>query len=96
MNGMDLNLIKKTKDIVKIPIVYCGGIGSLEDIKKALKNDIAGVAGGSFFVFYGPHKAVLSHICEEIKFLIIKKFVQDVEDTTAEGIYFDENSICNY
>ena len=74
MNGMDLNLIKKTKDIVKIPIVYCGGIGSLEDIKKALKNDIAGVAGGSFFVFYGPHKAVLiTYPSEEIKFLINQK-----------------------
>tara|TARA_B100001121_G_C18579046_1_gene568754 strand:- start:184 stop:936 length:753 start_codon:yes stop_codon:yes gene_type:complete len=70
MKGMDLNLINKTKDIVKIPVIYCGGIGKFDDIKIAFQNDIAGVAGGSFFVFYGPKKAVLiSYPSEEIRYL---------------------------
>lgn len=59
MKGMDLNLIKLSNKIVNLPVVYVGGIGSILDIKKAFKYEISGVSAGSFFVFYGPHKAVL-------------------------------------
>jgi len=59
MKGMDINLIKITKDITSLPIVYCGGIGSIEHIKEAFNYQISGVSAGSYFVFYGPHKAVL-------------------------------------
>ncbi len=59
MNGMNYNIIEKTKEIINLPIIYCGGIGSILDIKNAFKYDISGVSAGSFFVFYGPHKAVL-------------------------------------
>jgi cyclase len=70
MLGMDLNLIKMTNNIVSLPIIYSGGIGSIEDIKNALKHDISGISAGSFFFFYGPHKAVLiSYPYEEFKCL---------------------------
>tara|TARA_B100001250_G_C19670138_1_gene731117 strand:+ start:49 stop:801 length:753 start_codon:yes stop_codon:yes gene_type:complete len=59
MKGMDLNLIKLSNKIVNLPIVYVGGIGSILDIQKAFEYEISGVSAGSFFVFYGPHKAVL-------------------------------------
>ncbi len=59
MDGMNYNIIEKTKDATNLPIIYCGGIGSILDIKNAFNQDISGVAAGSFFVFYGPHKAVL-------------------------------------
>ena len=68
MNGMDDDLIKKTKEEVNLPIIYCGGIGSTLDIKSAFKHNISAVGVGSFFIFYGPHKAVLiSYPHEEFK-----------------------------
>ena len=59
MNGMNLKLIEATSKIVNIPIIYLGGIGSINDIDKAFKFEISAVSAGSFFIFYGPHKAVL-------------------------------------
>ena len=59
MKGMDLNLIRETLDLVEIPIVYGGGIGSDKDIKDAFLNNANAITAGSFFIFYGPHKAVL-------------------------------------
>ena len=59
MSGMDLDLINSTNNIVNLPIIYSGGIGSIDDIKNALKYNISGVSAGSFFVYYGPYKAVL-------------------------------------
>ena len=59
MTGMDLKLIELTCDVVNLPIIYTGGIGSINHIKDAFRYNISGVSGGSFFIFYGPHKAVL-------------------------------------
>ena len=59
MKGMDLNLIRETLNLVDIPIVYGGGIGSEKDIKDAFLNSANAITAGSFFIFYGPHKAVL-------------------------------------
>lgn len=59
MNGMNFKLIEATSKIVNIPIIYLGGIGSIDDIDKAFKFEISAVSAGSFFIFYGPHKAVL-------------------------------------
>ena len=59
MKGMDLSLIELTRKIVNLPIVYTGGVGSISDIKKAFNYEISAISAGSFFVFYGPHKAVL-------------------------------------
>ena len=39
--------------------IYTGGIGSITHIKEAFRYNISGVSGGSFFIFYGPYKAVL-------------------------------------
>lgn len=60
MTGYDLDLIRQLSDAVRIPVVGCGGAGSLLDLQKAVKEGQASaVAAGSLFVFYGPHKAVL-------------------------------------
>ena len=59
MNGMNLELIEKTSKIVNLPMIYLGGVGSIKDIKEAFKFEISAVSAGSFFIFYGPHKAVL-------------------------------------
>ncbi len=60
MQGYDIGLMKKVTDAVSIPVIACGGAGSLDDFKKVKAlADVSAVAAGSFFVFYGKHKAVL-------------------------------------
>jgi cyclase len=40
-------------------MIALGGISSLIDIKDAVDAGASAVAVGSFFVFHGPHRAVL-------------------------------------
>jgi imidazole glycerol-phosphate synthase subunit HisF len=58
--GYDIELIKKVTAAVNIPVVALGGAGCMDDFVKAVQEGHASaVAAGSFFVFYGPHRAVL-------------------------------------
>jgi cyclase len=60
MKGFDISVIKSVTALVDIPVVACGGAGSIGDIFKVIKDaHVAAAAAGSFFVFYGKHKAVL-------------------------------------
>jgi imidazole glycerol-phosphate synthase subunit HisF len=59
MNGMDLDLIREASCAVDVPVTAVGGVGSLADIKAAINVGVSAVAVGAFFVFYGPHRAVL-------------------------------------
>ena len=60
MEGFDLDILKELSDNVSIPVIACGGAGSLEHIKKVLEyTGISAVAAGSLFIFKGKHRAVL-------------------------------------
>ena len=59
LNGPDLEIVKQYSKDVSVPIIYLGGIKSLDDIKNSFESGANAVAAGSFFIFYGPHKAVL-------------------------------------
>lgn len=59
MSGMDLNLIRLASEVTQVPIVAMGGVSEMEDFRRALKSGASAVAAGAFFVFHGPHKAVL-------------------------------------
>jgi cyclase len=59
MKGMDLELIKLAAAKVTVPLVAVGGAGSLGDIKAAVDAGASAVGAGAFFVFQGPHRAVL-------------------------------------
>lgn len=59
LEGMDLSLIKKASQLVKVPTIAVGGVGKLEHIKQAIDAGASAVGAGSFFVFHGPHQAVL-------------------------------------
>lgn len=59
LSGPDLNIIKRISNSINVPIIACGGISSLEDIKAAVEVGASAVAAGSFFLYYGPHRAVL-------------------------------------
>ena len=59
LSGPDLDLIQKASKAVQVPLIAVGGISSVEDIKAAINAGASGVAAGAFFVYYGPHRAVL-------------------------------------
>jgi len=59
MKGMDLDLIKTASKTISVPLIAVGGAGSLADIKAAVDAGASAVSAGAFFVFQGPHRAVL-------------------------------------
>jgi len=60
LEGYDLDLIRCVADAVPIPLIACGGAGTQEHFRDAMyKGGASAVAGGSFFVFQGKHRAVL-------------------------------------
>lgn len=60
MSGYDLDLVKRVAARVTVPVVACGGAGTLEHLSEAIREGGASaVAAGSLFVFHGKHRAVL-------------------------------------
>jgi cyclase len=60
MQGYDISYLIKVTEKIKLPIIACGGAGSLDHIKDLFgKTKIPAAAAGSMFVFTGKHKAVL-------------------------------------
>jgi cyclase len=58
--GYDIALMKEVSAAVNIPVIACGGAGSLEDINLLLQSSsIAAAAAGTMFVLHGKHKAPL-------------------------------------
>jgi cyclase len=57
--GYDLDLVRSVAANVRVPVVACGGAGSLADFQKAFQTGASAAAAGSQFVFYGRHHAVL-------------------------------------
>ena len=57
--GYDLSLIQMLVPQVNIPIVVQGGASCLDDFAAAIRMGASAVAGGSIFVYYGKHRAVL-------------------------------------
>ena len=66
MQGYDLELVKNVSETVSIPVIACGGAGSILDFKKVLTEGKAhAAAAGSLFVYYGEEKAVLINVPDE-------------------------------
>ena len=60
MSGYDIQVTKAVSDQVQVPVVCCGGAGSLADLRQAyLEGGASALAAASIFVFHGPRKAVL-------------------------------------
>jgi cyclase len=58
--GYDIELVRRVSGAVGIPVVACGGAGTLEDLGRVVREGGASAAGaGSLFVFQGRHRAVL-------------------------------------
>ena len=60
LSGFDYSLLDLLKQKINIPIIVNGGINSYKEINEILKNDNVDAVGvGAFFIYYGPHNAVL-------------------------------------
>ena len=60
LKGYDIELLNIISKSVNIPVIACGGAGSLEDCKKLIDaSEVSAVSAGSMFVFHGKHQAVL-------------------------------------
>ncbi len=58
-SGYDLELVSKVAAAVRIPVIACGGAGTVAHFAEAILSGASAVAAGSMFVFHGPHRAVL-------------------------------------
>lgn len=59
-SGYDLALVRSVASAVRVPVIACGGAGSLADFREAvMEGQASAVSAGSMFVFHGRHRAVL-------------------------------------
>jgi imidazole glycerol-phosphate synthase subunit HisF len=66
MAGYDLDLVHDVSCAVRIPVIAGGGAGSVADLGRAVRDGGASAcAAGAFFVFHGPHRAVLISFPEQ-------------------------------
>ena len=59
LSGPDLPLIQQASAAVDVPLIALGGVSNLADIKACVDAGASAVAAGAFFVYHGPHRAVL-------------------------------------
>ena len=60
MLGFDYSILHLLNKKIEIPIILNGGINSYSEINKILDIDYVDAVGvGAFFIYYGPHRAVL-------------------------------------
>lgn len=60
MKGYDLEITSRVCSSVSIPVIACGGAGTLEDIGRVIyQAGASAAAAGSLFVYYGKRRAVL-------------------------------------
>ncbi len=60
MEGYEVALIRQVADAVDIPLIACGGAGSVTHLAEAVYDGHASaVAAGAFFLFYGRRRTVL-------------------------------------
>lgn len=58
--GYDLALMSEISAAVDIPVIACGGAGSLQDVRQLLgSTGVAAAAAGTLFVLHGKHRAPL-------------------------------------
>jgi len=60
MDGYDVALTRRVADALSIPLIACGGAGSVEHLAEAAyAGHASAVAAGAFFLFYGARRTVL-------------------------------------
>jgi cyclase len=57
--GPDFSLASKVLSATNLPVIFGGGVSSLDDTFALWSLGVDGVAAGAWFVFSGKHEAVL-------------------------------------
>jgi len=57
--GMDIELINQVSNKTHLPVISCGGVGSIKDIEDGILNGSSGVAIGSMCVYSKKNMGVL-------------------------------------
>jgi len=58
--GYDLALMNDVSKAVRIPVIGCGGAGTLDDVRRLMNSSrVAAAAAGTMFVMHGKHGAPL-------------------------------------
>ena len=85
MSGYDLDLVRRIRNAITLPITVLGGAGSHEDIVSLVKQfGIIGAGAGSLFVFKGKYRAVLiNYPSREEKKLILRRAVEDETNSSV-------------
>jgi cyclase len=69
LSGYDLPAIKTIASAVSVPVIACGGAGSVDHFVAAVEAGASAVAAGSLFVYKGKHRAVLINYPERAELL---------------------------
>jgi len=60
MKGYDIDIIRRISHSVSIPVIACGGAGSLVHMRELIeKTSVSAAAAGSLFVYHGNLRGVL-------------------------------------
>lgn len=60
LDGYDLDITRQVNDAVSVPVIACGGAGSVQHLSEAIsQGNASAVAAGAFFLFFGPRRTVL-------------------------------------
>jgi len=65
--GYDLELIKTVSEAVNVPLIVCGGAGSIEDFRKAVDAGASACAAGSMVVYQAKNRGVLINFPKQIE-----------------------------
>jgi cyclase len=63
--GLDSNLIQAVAEAVDVPVIACGGAGSVADLAAGIAAGASAVAAGSLFMFIGTQHGVLINYPDE-------------------------------
>jgi cyclase len=68
MTGYDIPLVRSIADNLSVPLIACGGAGSLSDVRAVLdRGGASAAAAGSLFVFQGKHRSVLINYPDQVE-----------------------------
>jgi cyclase len=63
--GFDGALVSTVAAAVPVPLIACGGAGTVDHLAAGVAAGAGAVAAGSQFIFFGPHRAVLINFPKE-------------------------------
>lgn len=70
-SGFDTDLVRAAARALDVPLIACGGAGSVNDLAAAVAAGASAVAAGSLFMFIGTQRGVLINYPDEVELAAI-------------------------